>query len=93
MVAVCDVQRQHAERARQEFGGKADIYEDYRKLLERKDIEAVTIGTPDHWHTKIAIEALQAGKHVFCEKPFTFSKAEAETAANAVRKEIGRAHV
>lgn len=51
LVAVCDVDRNHAERARERFGGKADIYEDYRKLLDRKDIAAVTIGTPDHWHT------------------------------------------
>ena len=57
-MAVCDVQRQHAERAKEKHFAKADIYEDYRKLLDRKDIEAVTIGTPDHWHTEIALAAL-----------------------------------
>ena len=55
IVAVCDVQRQHAERAKEKHFNKADIFEDYRKLLDRKDIEAVTIGTPDHWHTEIAL--------------------------------------
>ncbi len=52
------------------------MYKDYRKLLDRKDIEVVTIVTPDHWHTKIAIEALQAGKHVFCQKPLTLTLEE-----------------
>jgi predicted dehydrogenase len=74
LVAVCDVDREHAEQAKARQGrGKADIYEDFRKLLDRKDIEAVTIATPDHWHTKIAIEAMQAGKDVYCEKPLTLT--------------------
>ena len=57
MVAVCDVRLQHAERAKEKDFPKAEICEDYRKLLDRKDIEAVTIGTPDHWHTPIALAA------------------------------------
>lgn len=74
IVAVCDVDRQHAERAREKFGGKAEICGDYRKLLERKDIDAaVTIGTPDHWHTAVALAALRAGKDVYCEKPLTLT--------------------
>ncbi len=76
IVAVCDVDSRHAERARQDekIGkGKADAYGDYRKLLERPDIDVVSIVTPDHWHVKIAIEALQAGKHVFCQKPLTLT--------------------
>ncbi len=54
--------------------GKADQYGDYRKVLERKDIDVVSVVTPDHWHVKIAIEALQAGKHVFCQKPLTLTR-------------------
>jgi predicted dehydrogenase len=84
VVAVCDVDRQHAERARQQFGGKAEIYGDYRKLLERKDIDAVTIGTPDHWHTTIALAAIRAGKDVYCEKPLTLTIDEGKLLVKAV---------
>ncbi len=65
---------------------KAEIYDDYRKLLERKDIEAVTIGTPDHWHTAIALAALQAGKHVYCEKPLTLTVDEGKLLIAAVKR-------
>ena len=59
VVAVCDVDRGHAEASsKRHSDGKAAIYEDYRKVLDRKDVDVVTIGTPDHWHTKIAIEAM-----------------------------------
>ena len=53
-----------------------DFYSDYRRILDRSDIDVVTVGTPDHWHTKITIEALMAGKHVFCEKPLTLTLEE-----------------
>ncbi len=79
ILAVCDVDTRHAERAQksEKIGkGKADLYTDYRKVLERNDIDVVGIDTPDHWHSKIAIEALQAGKHVFCQKPLTLTLEE-----------------
>jgi len=57
VVAVCDVDRNHAEGARQRHGGKADVYTDHRKLLERNDIDVVINGTPDHWHTAVCITA------------------------------------
>ena len=77
VLAVCDVDRKHLENgnrlAERISGHPADMYEDYRKVLDRKDIEAVVITTPDHWHSKIAIEAMQAGKDVYCEKPLTLT--------------------
>lgn len=79
ILAVCDVDSRHAERAKNDPNigkGKADAYGDYRRVLERNDIDVVSIVTPDHWHVKIAIEALQAGKHVFCQKPLTLTLEE-----------------
>jgi myo-inositol 2-dehydrogenase / D-chiro-inositol 1-dehydrogenase len=73
MVACADVNLHHAERFAKPYEGKCQMYQDYRKLLDRKDIDAVTIGTPDHWHTKIAIDAMRAGKDVYCEKPLTLT--------------------
>lgn len=92
IVAVCDVDEKHAGQAaaHPEVGdGKAQVFGDYRKLLERKDIEIVTISTPDHWHTAIALAALRAGKDVHCQKPLTLTIAEGKLLCKAV-KESGR---
>jgi predicted dehydrogenase len=92
ILAVCDVDRQHAEQAREDKdigNGKADVYEDYRKLLDRKDIDLVTIGTPDHWHTRIALDAMKAGKDAYCEKPLTLTIDEGKMLCKVVR-ETGR---
>lgn len=78
VVAICDVDESHARKANENVGGKAELYGDYRKLLDRKDIDLVTIGTPDHWHTKILIEALRSGKDAYCEKPLTLTIAEGQ---------------
>ena len=67
---------------------RCEIYQDYRKLLERKDIDVVTVGTPDHWHVKIAIDAMRAGKHVYCEKPLTLTVDEGKKICQ-VAKETG----
>jgi hypothetical protein len=68
---------------------QAPGYEDYRKVLDRNDIDVVTIVTPDHWHTKIAIEAMKAGKDVYCEKPLTLTIDEGKQICK-VLKETGR---
>ena len=68
---------------------RPDAYKDYRKILDRKDIDAVMIATPDHWHTKIAVEAMRAGKDVYCEKPLTLTIAEGKLIEKVVG-ETGR---
>src|SRR5262249_30248199 len=67
--AVCDVYQPHLDRAVSFTQGKAKAYPDFRKLLENPDIDAVVVATPPHWHSLVAIAALQAGKDVYCEKP------------------------
>jgi predicted dehydrogenase len=88
IVAVCDADSRRTEKAKDDkrIGkGKADAVEDYRKILDRKDIDVVSVVTPDHWHVKIAIEALQAGKHVFCQKPLTLTLEENQLIRNACK--------
>ena len=76
--AVCDVYSKRRDWAKGKSGcDDAQVYSDYRKLLENKDIDAVVIGTPDHWHAPIAIAAMELGKHVYCEKPMTHTLDEA----------------
>jgi len=90
MVACCDVDSGNANRFAEGIAKqnrpKPVTYGDYRKVLERKDVQAVTIGTPDHWHAKIAIEAMESGKDVYCEKPLTLTMAESRMIAEAVKR-------
>ncbi len=89
ILAVCDVDSRHAERAKNDpniGNGKCDMYKDYRRVLDRDDIDVVSVVTPDHWHVKIAIEALEAGKHVFCQKPLTLTLEENKLIRNACKK-------
>ncbi len=74
------------EKLKNKTGKAADGYGDYRKVLERKDIDAVMIAAPDHWHTKISIEAMLAGKDVYCEKPLTLTIAEGKLIEEVVKK-------
>jgi len=89
VVAVCDVDSNHAQRAKAAFGGRPDVYEDYRRLLDRKDIDVITNGTPDHWHTAINIAACKAGKDVYTEKPLTLTIDEGKLLCQVV-EETGR---
>jgi len=89
LVALCDVDRHVREQARAGFGSTPRIYEDYRDLLARDDIDVVTIGAPDHWHTKMLVDACRAGKDVYCEKPLTLTIDEGKLIREVV-KETGR---
>jgi predicted dehydrogenase len=77
VVAVCDTYRKRLNRAK-EFSQAELATLDYREVIARKDIDAVIIATPDHWHAPIAIEAMKAGKDVYCEKPMTRTVEEAK---------------
>lgn len=85
--AICDVDRLHVDRAvaavEKAKGVKPEAFGDFRKLLEKKDINAVVIVTPDHWHAIPTVSAFQAGKDVFVEKPLSFSVAEGRAMADA----------
>ena len=80
---------ENVEKVEKAQGKKPDAFKDYRKILDRKDIDAVMIATPDHWHTKIAVEAMKAGKDVYCEKPLTLTIDEGKLIEKVV-KETGR---
>ncbi len=98
VLAVCEVDATRREKARNrvndQYGKKkrsgtykgCAVYDDFRELLARDDIDAVVIATPDHWHAIIAIQAAKAGKDIYCEKPLTLTIREARAIVNAVRR-------
>lgn len=89
MIACCDVDSDRAADFAKHYGEKCQTYGDYRKILDRDDVDAVTIGTPDHWHTKISIDAMKSGKDVYCEKPLTLTIDEGKQICRVV-EETGR---
>jgi predicted dehydrogenase len=86
IVAAADVYLPNAERLREESGGQCAAYQDFRRLLERSDIDAVLVATPDHWHAGAAVSACAAGKHVYLEKPFAWSIREGRAVVEAARR-------
>lgn len=89
VTAVCDVDRHVRDQAQASFGSTPKAYEDYRDLLNDKRVDVVMIGTPDHWHAKMAIDACRAGKDVYVEKPLTLTIDEGKL-LRKVAKETGR---
>lgn len=96
VVAVCDVDAQHAAEAERKVNEhyskllgretKCAVYRDFRELINRKDIDAVDVATPDHWHVIPALMAVRAGKHVICEKPLSLTIREGRTLADESKK-------
>ncbi len=86
LTAVCDLYTGRLERAKEKWGKDLYITRDYRELLARPDVDAVLICTPDHWHQKIAVDAMNAGKHVYCEKPMVQQIEEGNAIIETQRK-------
>jgi predicted dehydrogenase len=94
-VAACDVDQKKLDKFKgaadannkaKNLSVNVDTYKYYRELLERKDIDAVVIATPDHWHAQIAVDAAKSGKDIYCEKPMALTIAEGRAMVNATRK-------
>ena len=91
ILGVCDVYGEHRDRAKARVDDTYDnsdcaTYTDFRELLDRDDIDIVLIATPDHWHTRIAISACQAGKDIYCQKPLTVCIDEGKALVKAARR-------
>ncbi|MCL4205820.1 MAG: Gfo/Idh/MocA family oxidoreductase [Pirellulaceae bacterium] len=86
IVAVCDVDQEVLARAKEKVGGRVETYTDFRKLIERNDVDAVVIATPDHWHAIQMIMACDAGKDVYVEKPLSITVVEGRRMVEAARR-------
>lgn len=89
VAAICDVdsvRREAVAKLATERGHDMQAYEDYRELLDRKDVDAVVVSTPDHWHALQTVQACEAGKDVYCEKPLTLTILEGRTMVDAARR-------
>ncbi len=86
IVGVADAYKGRVERAIERTGGKARAYPDYKAILADKSIDAVVIASPDHWHHRMVLDAIAAGKDVYCEKPLTYRSAEGVEIVQAAKK-------
>jgi predicted dehydrogenase len=86
LVGACDLYTGRLDRTRERFGKDIFTTKNYKELLDRKDVDAVIIATSDHWHDRISIEALNKGKHVYCEKPMVHKLEEGAAVIEAQKK-------
>jgi myo-inositol 2-dehydrogenase/D-chiro-inositol 1-dehydrogenase len=86
VVAIADVDRHVRDQARASFGSTAIIYEDYREMLARKDLDVILIGAPDHWHVKMAMDACRSGRDVYVEKPVSLTIDEGKQLSKVVQQ-------
>lgn len=86
LLAVCDLYDGRLDDAKERWGEHLFLTKKYEDILKRKDIDAVIIGTPDHWHKQISVDALNAGKHVYCEKPMVHSVDQGKEVIDAWKK-------
>lgn len=89
IAAICDVDLERAQQGKAEVAPRADVYQDYRRLLDRNDLEVIVNATPDHWHTAINVAACKSGKDVYAEKPLTLTIDEGKILRRVVQ-ETGR---
>jgi len=89
LIAVCDLYNGRLEDAKKRWGQDIFTTRSYKEILSRPDIDAVIVATPDHWHQQISIDAMRAGKHVYCEKPMVHDISEGPAVIKA-QKETGK---
>src|SRR5207249_2732578 len=86
IVALCDIDDRYLDAAKQKYP-RAKTYNDFRRLLDQRDIDAIVVGTPDHTHAVAAVAALKSGRHVYCEKPLARTVSETRIITDTARKQ------